>query len=384
MGGLRTFLALVVVVGHGYGWVVTGPVLAVQIFYVISGFLISYVLVEARSYESLSSFYLNRCLRLFPVYWAVALGTIVTLLAAELLLGNSPPAFEVYRSLDTQGRVALTLSNLLIFGQDWIMFTGVRDGVFQLVADYQVSEVPVWKGLLIPPAWTLGVELSFYAVAPFILFRPRLMVGLFVASVVLRLLLVFYGPGHVNPWTYRFFPTELALFLAGAFAHQFWMPWLAKRGYLTVPAALVALGAIGLVFAVNWAFVWFRNPGWVPILIGVAASLPFLFEFQRRSRLDRRIGDLSYPIYIVHWPIYWCVSFVWDRLYEVGYTGLDELSVILVLTIGASILLVRFVAEPVEALRRRVRGRRSKDRTLARAAVRRPTQQKLARMLPQD
>lgn len=44
MGCIRSFLAVTVLVGHSYGYVFTGAVLAVQIFYVISGFLISFVL----------------------------------------------------------------------------------------------------------------------------------------------------------------------------------------------------------------------------------------------------------------------------------------------------------------------------------------------------
>ena len=59
MGSLRTFLAITVVLSHSYGHIFVGGRLAVQSFYVISGFLISYILLEARSYENLYKFYSN-------------------------------------------------------------------------------------------------------------------------------------------------------------------------------------------------------------------------------------------------------------------------------------------------------------------------------------
>ena len=89
MGMLRTLLALSVVLDHLGGgttdWLVGGR-LAVQLFYVISGFLISYVLTATDHYRGAPGrFYANRALRLYPVYLAVA---ALTLLAdvAELKL----------------------------------------------------------------------------------------------------------------------------------------------------------------------------------------------------------------------------------------------------------------------------------------------------------
>lgn len=358
MGCLRTFLAITVLVGHSYGYVFTGPILAVQVFFLISGFLISFVLTEARHYERLSNFYLNRFLRLFPIYWVVALGSFVSLLAAEIMLGIDTPLFDVFRQIDLTGKLSLIFSNLFIFGQDWIMFTSVQDGIFQFSANYRNSEIPVWRGLLVPPAWTLGVELSFYLMAPFVLFRPRWIIGLLLIALALRGLLIAYGPGLQDPWTYRFLPTELALFFAGALSHQYWMPWLRRSGYLSNGSAVV----ITLLVAAGclcFAYLPFRQVSWVLFLIFVASALPFLFQFQRRFSWDRRIGELSYPIYIAHWSILYPVSYLWNRALGVeGYTGVDETLVVLALTLIAAFLLNRYVAERVEIVRRTVKARR--------------------------
>ena len=165
MGSVRTLLAIAVVFGHSYGFIFVGGRLAVQLFYVISGFLISYVLVEARTYRSVSSFYINRFLRLFPIYWFVALTTIIAVLLASLIFNQTHQIISTFEVLGFEGRLSLGLSNILLFGQDWIMFTGVRDGEFQFVTDFKESDVNVWEGLLVPQAWTLGLELSFYLIA---------------------------------------------------------------------------------------------------------------------------------------------------------------------------------------------------------------------------
>ena len=58
MGSIRTLLALAVVFNHATGdFVFVGPVLAVELFYIISGFLISFILVEAKSYSNIKSFF---------------------------------------------------------------------------------------------------------------------------------------------------------------------------------------------------------------------------------------------------------------------------------------------------------------------------------------
>ena len=359
MGSIRTFLAITVLLGHAYGWVFTGPVLAVQVFYLISGFLISFVLTETGRYDRVANFYLNRFLRLFPVYWVVAFGSLISLVIAEMMLGIGTPAFDVFREIDLTGRVALILSNLFLFGQDWIMFTAVQEGAFQFSADYKDSEIPVWQGLLVPPAWTLGVELSFYLLAPFVLFHRKWILGLLLASIALRFALVAFGPGLQDPWNYRFFPTELALFLAGAISHQFLTPWLKGKGFLSKNSA-VLITLLALASCICFAYFPLRQVSSVLFLIFIAAVLPFLFQFQRHFRWDRRIGELSYPIYIVHWPILYPVSWLWDQALETeGYAGLDETLVVILLSLIAAILLNRYVAEPVEVYRKAVKARRS-------------------------
>ena len=71
MGLLRTIFALSVVFSHLGIYTFVGARNAVQIFYIISGFLISYILVESKNYPNIKHFYFNRILRIYPIYYFV-------------------------------------------------------------------------------------------------------------------------------------------------------------------------------------------------------------------------------------------------------------------------------------------------------------------------
>jgi peptidoglycan/LPS O-acetylase OafA/YrhL len=78
--------------------------------------------------------------------------------------------------------------------------------------------------------------------------------------------------------------------------------------------------------------------------------------FQRGRGWDRWLGELSYPIYIVHWSVMFPISYVWDRLTGLpGYQGYDETVAILIFSILAGLVLKQFVSDPLELMRDRVR-----------------------------
>ena len=235
MGTLRTLFAITVVFAHSYGFVFVGGKNAVQLFYMISGFLISYVLVERKVYKSTRSFYINRYLRIYPIYFVVALLSLATFVFASAI-GKEVDFFKVYRDAPFAANILLVFSNATIFFQDWVMFSAVENREFVFSANFLKSEVVLYPALLVPQAWTLGVELTFYLMAPFILARRQFLLLLLALSIALRVYLLYIGLGKSDPWTYRFFPTELALFLLGALAHQVLLPFYRKTllggGYL--------------------------------------------------------------------------------------------------------------------------------------------------------
>ena len=347
MGIIRTLLAISVVLGHSYGFVFTGGRLSVQIFYIISGYLMSLVLSTNEKYKNVLIFYFNRFLRLYPIYWVVALITLMFFIL-KLILGYDS-FFEVYEGIDFLGKIALIFSNLLIVGQDWIMFTGVFDGVLGFTTDFSKSDILVYRGLLVPQAWTLGVEISFYLIVPFIINKKRLWGLILILSLILRLILVSDGIGLKDPFSYRFFPTELSLFLFGVFSQQILLPLYKKNN-------LIKIKHVNLItfFIIMFILFFHTIPLSYPILsliliIIVVFSLPFISKFQKKYSIDNWISKLSYPIYISHMLIIYVLS----SLYS--YYELDRnyfyYSLIILLTCIFSLLLELFVNKKIEEKR---------------------------------
>ncbi|MEJ5897542.1 acyltransferase [Aquabacterium sp. G14] len=346
---MRTLLALAVVLGHTHSaYVLVGGRNAVQMFYVISGFLISYVLVERRAYASPWVFYANRYLRLYPIYLVVGLLTLVGCATAL-----RPGFFEIYQQAPWSAVVWLFLSNLLIVGQDWLMFAGVQAHQLVFAVDFRTSEVPLWKGLLAPQAWTLGVELSFYAIAPFIVHRRGWLWCLLAVSMAWRIALIRAGIGMNDPWDYRFFPTELALFILGALAHQILRPWysLYLKPQVLACASWVAF-VVMLLAVLAYPFVPMPDLFKSALLFALLLpSLPLLFVLQSGSKVDRVIGELSYPIYICHW----LVIEVSAKLFDGRTQGVTFLATVVVASLLSAYGLNRWVGEPVERWRDKLR-----------------------------
>ena len=120
MGILRTILAISVVLVHIGGINLLLPADlssgAVLLYFRLSDH--TFVLTQTVSYSGAKTFYINRFLRIYPVYWTVA----IFVLATHLIV---PFEFHHY-AFPTAAKVMLVFSNLLIFGQDLVMFLAVR------------------------------------------------------------------------------------------------------------------------------------------------------------------------------------------------------------------------------------------------------------------
>jgi len=351
MGILRTIFALSVVISHSdlvNGFALVGGKNAVRFFYVISGFLISYVLNNNKSYSDPIKFYINRALRLYPIYYFVAISTLILYLLINHIF------FDIYKKISLGADSLLVFSNLFLFGQDWVMFSGIRDGSLAFFTDFRKSEFLLYTGLLVPQAWTLGVELSFYLIAPWILRDVKKILILLMFSILLRIFLISLGFGLNDPWTYRFFPTELSLFLMGALSHVYLLPFWKKILNKTKLRIEVASTVGLIVFSLMYSLI--PMPDRIKLIFFMAALvvlLPLTFIFQDKYKFDKKIGDLSYPIYIGHVLIIYIVAFLFDR------EGITKTSFILMVNVIGSVLfavaLNYLVADRVERFRREIR-----------------------------
>ena len=152
MGTLRFFLALCVVAFHltSPSLAIVGP-LAVNFFYVISGFLITMRLNEAYKFN-FPAFALNRVLRLYPAYLVTVTATI-----ALLILHPSARAFNWH----WQG--AINPGDIVgnIFILPWSI---LADPMMPDITGLGLLTSPTVRFRLIPTIWSIGIELSCYLI----------------------------------------------------------------------------------------------------------------------------------------------------------------------------------------------------------------------------
>jgi peptidoglycan/LPS O-acetylase OafA/YrhL len=298
MGLLRTIFALSVVFSHLGIYTFVGARNAVQIFYIISGFLISYILVEAKNYSNVKNFYYNRILRIYPIYYFIV---FISLLIYPIL---DIKFFYIIDQAPIIASILLIFSNIFIIGQDWIMFSGIKNNILIFTTNFYNSEIILFEGLFIQQAWTLGLEVTFYLIAPFILFNRKIISTLLIFSILLRIYLIKIGIGLKDPWTYRFFPTELAFFLIGALSHQILYPFYKK----ILQHNIYLASKLSTYFLIIVSLIWFKIPiakyfNSFVLFTLITLLLPLTFFFSANNKWDKYIGDLSYPIYIGHFLI---------------------------------------------------------------------------------
>ncbi len=354
MGILRLILALSVVIAHAgpiAGFHFVGGLIAVKTFFIISGFYMSMVLNEKYTGKnnSYALFISNRFLRLFPIYWTILLLTIITCTVVAFRDGvANTPIFNQYYSINHSftSLFFLIFTNLLIFGQDAVMFMGItpESGNLFFTSDFTQTGPALYHSLFVPQAWSLGLEMMFYVLAPFILKKGiKPVLALFAVSLATKLY-IYFGLGFKHdPWIYRFFPAELMFFLAGYLSYRL----LKFTETMRIPSWVSALACLW-VFAFTILYSKIPTMGFsewhkeILYYVGVLAALPLVFRIFKHLKTDAWIGELSYPIYISHIFIILCVQ-------SFGF-HLSGLTVTMG-TLGLSILLNHFIAAPIEKLR---------------------------------
>ncbi len=332
-----------------------GGSVAVESFFIISGFYMSLILNEKYVGKSNSYrlFITNRFLRLYPIYWAVLLLSVFTIVLFALANGKPLSLFPGFSSghLNLSSLIFLILTNLLIFGQDMVLFLGlnVQTGHLFFTTNFLNTSPQVFTYLFVPQAWTLGLELMFYLLAPFILKKGlKVVLVLILLSLLLRVFIYDYIGLQNDPWTYRFFPTELSFFLLGNVSYRLYL----ITGNMVIKKQVYLIFYIGLtVFTIIFSFlpsIKFRvmpfSINEIVYFLGIIISIPLLFSFLKRNKWDNQFGELSYPIYITH-------ILVGSICYSLNINFIQQGWVIALFSISLSLLLNYLVARPIEKFR---------------------------------
>jgi peptidoglycan/LPS O-acetylase OafA/YrhL len=342
--GLRGLAVLAVVAFHAFPEFLPGGFVGVDVFFVISGYLISGIVFKnlRRNSFSLSGFYARRIRRIFPALLAI--------LVACLLMGWHVMLENEYQRLGKHVAAgAAFVANFSLWNE-----AGYFDSNTEL------------KPLL--HLWSLGIEEQFYIFWPLLLlvaYRKsmplfRLTALIAVASFVLNICVT-----HASTTMAFYFPLTRAweLMLGAFLAHWFEIGaprprWMSTRHFtveLREKNALAWLGILGILGSFAIVDRYRDFPGWWVVLptLGTAALIAVGPEtwFNRRvlgNRIAVGIGLVSYPLYLWHWPL---LSFA--RIVNTGkHVHSIELGVV-ALSFVLAWATYRFIEQPVR-LRRRV------------------------------
>lgn len=310
--GLRAVAILSVVIFHAFPSQLRGGFVGVDIFFVISGFLISTIIFRSlqRGDFSFGEFYAHRIKRIFPA--------LIVVLAACYAFGWFTLLPDEFKQLGKHMAAGAG------FVQNYILWDEV--GYFDTAAEL--------KPLL--HLWSLAVEEQFYLIYPVLILAAWRM-GLNVLTVVLLLALISFGLNisgvKSNPTETFFMPqTRFWELQAGALLAylQFFMraKFSARLQGLIFHPILFRhppqparrmevlnniLSIVGLLLLVAAIFSISKSqpfPGWRALLPVLGASLLILAgptAWANRIILGNRlmvfVGLISYPLYLWHWPI---------------------------------------------------------------------------------
>ncbi|MCR2834404.1 acyltransferase family protein [Parerythrobacter lacustris] len=339
--GLRSIAVIPVLVGHAFPKLLPGGFIGVDIFFVISGFLIASMIVDraAAGRFSMADFYKRRVLRIFPALFAMLVASTI---AALWLL----PPFPLREFGQALVASATFVSNLLFWS---------KSGYFDAAAEANP----------LVHTWSLAVEEQFYIVAPLIallVLRGRNWLYAFLAAAVLGSLLFAGATNDTVPSTFFFFTAnrifELAIGCVVGCAFYAQTMGEGRRLVENCPRwAIEAIAALALAALCACFFAFgprSYHPGLITLVPVLATSA--LLALHASGSLTHRllaqgpfvwVGLISYSLYLVHQPILAFARYAWLQAPPTGVV-----LACLVASIPLAYLSWRFVEQPFRDYRR--------------------------------
>jgi peptidoglycan/LPS O-acetylase OafA/YrhL len=320
--GLRAVAVIAVVLYHAFPKLVPGGFVGVDTFFVISGYLITAIIVDGldgpRGF-GFADFYARRVRRIFPA--------LILVLSVTLAVGVT---IFLQAELTSLAKNAIASA---FFGANLMLLS--EAGYFDVAAHL--------KPLL--HLWSLGIEEQFYLVWPLALWlTPRKWRGAMIACVIIA---------------------SFALNVALVRSHPqatFYLPFT-RAWELMLGASLVGVtirderarevaGALGVVCGITFFSYNARTlfPGWAALVPVLGAGLMILGQGSFFSRtvlshpIAAAIGRISYPLYLWHWPL---LVFPQAYLFRPLTTGESLLAIVIATELAW--LTYRYVEQPIRS-----------------------------------
>jgi peptidoglycan/LPS O-acetylase OafA/YrhL len=359
LDGFRAIAVLLVFSAHyaNFAWGWTG----VNFFFVLSGFLITGILYDARNQRHrFRNFYVRRTLRIFPLYYGVFAILLITTPLFHWQWSTRWLLWPCY------------LGNFSLFTYLPVIRENGSMGALSGFLGAPFLSRPAEFHLVLGHFWSLCVEEQFYLLWPLVVFTVGRRVALMRICAVVVIALPFVRWGfdaiHKTPplpgnflFGITFFQVD-ALLLGGLIALYFRGDKapnlrLAASGIAYAIVAAAGLGVFYEHFVKHVSYPWNVTPSWVftfgLTLVNLFAGSIILLSLHRGFFLNRilllrplrRLGQVSYGFYVFHAiPITLYGSFVSSHLHHLQRTTSALLS--LLCTSGLALLSYRYFESP--------------------------------------
>jgi peptidoglycan/LPS O-acetylase OafA/YrhL len=333
-GIYRFLLALNVVFYHVLDVPGIGP-LAVYSFFVLSGFLMTMIMQQTYGYSvaGIRKYALNRFLRLFPTYWV-----LLALAIGLMFLVQLDYAASFHSKMILPATTGQWLANLFMF-----------------YPEFNPVSYPV---RISPATWALSIEIFFYiGIGLGLSVNKKLTIVWCVLSLIL-VILYNIEKGHLV-LSYGNVVSASLPFAIGSLLFHFKDNVTKLATYLgrLIPLAFVFNIIVVLLcgyFLQDKFWLIFALSTWTNLLFSSLMTI-YLFNLDKNTynqKWDKELGDLSYPVYIIHWSgalfASWLLSTNGEKTIGVFVLGL-------VITLFVSYFVNKYVSEYIEKVRQRIK-----------------------------
>lgn len=308
--GLRAIAVLTVIAFHFNSQWLPGGFIGVDIFFVISGYIITRIIYTQMQQQAFSfgHFYIKRIKRILPLFYLVS---IVTLLVAWLILTPD----DLVRLADSVRYASVFIANI---------YFEKNSGYF----------APAAETLPLLHMWSLSIEEQFYFVWPLLLFlsvkylTPQYRKPFFLLSLLILVGISEHAARGAEASAYYLIQNRGSELLVGALLSMFVHD--KKEVSLTNQSAWALIGLLGALTLVALFFLLDERvvfPGLNAALVSIATAAVILNGELRKgllyrllsSRVLALIGRLSFSLYLWHWPVLVLYKYYFNGISAMGY-----------------------------------------------------------------